>query len=120
MSTHAAQVMIALLAVAAIATIVLLARGRDGDRRAFVAAIAAGLVLSPIVWPHYLVILFVPIALYRRRLSAAWVIPLLFWLLPGPESHGSAAWIIATLVTCAAAVLLAARRSSPAPSPVSP
>jgi alpha-1,2-mannosyltransferase len=120
MSTHATQAMVALLAVAAIAAIVLLARGRDGDRRAFVAAIGAGLILSPIVWPHYLVILFVPIALYRRRLSAAWVLPLLFWLLPGPESHGSAAWIGATLVTCAAAVVLAARPSSPAPSPVSP
>jgi len=120
MSTTAAQVMVALLAVAAIAAIVLLARGRDGDRRAFVAAIGAGVILSPIVWPHYLVILFVPIALYRRRLSAAWVLPLLFWLLPGPESHGSTAWIVATLAISAAAVLLAARRSSPVLSPASP
>ena len=112
--------MVVLFAVAAIATIILLARRRDGDRRAFVAAIGAGLILSPIVWPHYLVILFVPIALYRPRLSAAWVLPLFFWVLRGPESHGSAAWIIATLVTSVAAVVLAARRSSPAPSPVSP
>lgn len=120
MSTHATQAMVALLAVAAITAIVLLARGRDGDRRAFVAAIGAGLILSPIVWPHYLVILFVPIALYRRRLSAAWVLPLFFWVLPGPESHGSAAWIIVTLLASTAAVVFAARRSSPAPSPVSP
>lgn len=119
-STTAAQVMVALLAVAAIAAIVLLARGRDGDRRAFVAAIGAGLVLSPIVWVHYLVILFAPIALYQRRLSAAWVLPLLFWLLPGPESHGSSAWITATLVTSVVAVALAARGPRSAPSPVSP
>jgi hypothetical protein len=120
MSTTAAQVMVALLAVAAIAAIVLLARSRDGDRRAFVAAVGAGLVLSPIVWPHYLVILFAPIALYRQRLSAAWILPLFFWLLRSPESHGSALWIVATLVTCVAAVALAARRPSPAPSPASP
>jgi hypothetical protein len=120
MSTTAAQVMVALLAVAAIAAIVLLARGRDGDRRAFVAAVGAGLILSPIVWPHYLVILFAPIALYRQRLSAAWILPLFFWLLRSPESHGSAPWIVATLATSIAAVALAARRPSPAPSPATP
>jgi len=120
MSTTAAQVMVALLAVAAIAAIVLLARSRDGDRRAFVAAVGAGLVLSPIVWPHYLVILFAPIAIYRQRLSAAWILPLFFWLLRSPESHGSALWIVATLATSVAAVALAARRPSPAPSPTSP
>jgi hypothetical protein len=120
MSTTAAQVVVALLAVAAIAAIVLLARGRDGDRRAFVAAVGAGLVLSPIVWPHYLVLLFAPIALYRQRLSAAWILPLFFWLLRSPESHGSALWIVATLVTSVVAVALAARRPSPAPSPATP
>jgi len=120
MSTTAAQVMVALLAVAAIAAIVLLARSRDGDRRAFVAAVGAGLILSPIVWPHYLVILFAPIAVYRQRLSAAWILPLFFWLLRSPESHGSALWIVATMVLSVAAVALAARRSSPAPSPASP
>ncbi len=65
-------------------------------------------------------ILFAPIAIYRQRLSAAWVLPLFFWLLPGPESHGSAPWIVATLVTSVAAVVLAARRPSPHPSPASP
>jgi hypothetical protein len=120
MSTTAAQVMVALLAVAAIAAIVLLARGRDGDRRAFVAAVGAGLLLSPIVWPHYLVLLFAPIALYRQRLSAAWILPLFFWLLRSPESHGSTPWIVATLVTSVAAVALATRRQGRAPSPATP
>ena len=120
LSTTDARVMVAILAVAATAAIILLARGRDGDRRAFVAAVGAGLILSPIVWPHYLVILFAPIALYRKRLSAAWILPLFFWLLRSPESHGSALWIVATLVTSVAAVALAARRTSPAPSPATP
>lgn len=120
LSTSAAHVAIAVLALVAIAAIVLLARGRDGDRRAFVAAVGAGLLLSPIVWPHYLVILFAPIALYRPRLSAAWVVPLLFWLLPGPESHGSVAWIVATLAASVTAIALAARRAEPALSPAAP
>jgi len=120
LSTTNSRIMVAVLAVAAIGAIILLARGRDGDRRAFVAAVGAGLILSPIVWPHYLVILFAPIAIYRQRLSAAWVLPLFFWLLPGPESHGSAPWIVATLMTSVAAVVLAARRASPRPSPASP
>lgn len=120
LSTSAAHVAIAVLALVAIAAIVLLARGRDGDRRAFVAAVGGGLLLSPIVWPHYLVILFAPIALYRPRLSAAWVVPLLFWLLPGPESHGSVAWIVATLAASVTAIALAARRAEPALSPAAP
>ena len=98
------------MTLAAIAAIVILARGRDGDRRAFVAAVAAGLALSPIVWLHYLVLLFALIALYRRRLSLAWVLPLAFWIMPGSESHGRPGLILAALVLSAGAVALAMRQ----------
>ncbi len=111
MSVTAAQITFAVLTLAAIAAILILARGRDGDRRAFVAAVAAGLALSPIVWLHYLVLLFVPIALYRRRLSAAWLLPLAFWVRPGAESHGRPAVILAALALSIGAVVLAMRRS---------
>ncbi len=111
MSATATQIMFAVLTLAAIAAIVILARGHDGDRRAFVAAVGAGLVLSPIVWLHYLVILFAPIALYRRRLSAAWVLPLAFWAMPGAESHGRPALILAALALSVGAVGLAMRQS---------
>jgi hypothetical protein len=110
MSTTGARVTLALLALVAISVIVLLARGRDGDRRAFVAAVGAGLVLSPIVWLHYLVILFVPIALYRRNFGAAWLVFLAFWLMPGAESGGSALRILAALGLSAGAVALAVWR----------
>jgi hypothetical protein len=53
-----------------------LAGGPDGDRRAFGLAILAALSATPIVWEHYMVLLFVPIALASPRLSAAWFIPL--------------------------------------------
>ncbi len=48
----------------------------EGDRRAFGLAILAALSATPIVWEHYMVLLFVPIALASPGLSAAWFIPL--------------------------------------------
>ena len=53
-----------------------LAGGPDGDRRAFGLAVLAALSATPIVWEHYMVLLFVPIALASPRLSPAWFIPL--------------------------------------------
>ena len=50
--------------------------GADGDRRSLTFALAAGVVLTPILWLHYLVLLVVPIALARPRLSALWFVPL--------------------------------------------
>jgi hypothetical protein len=51
----------------------------DGDRRAFSAVVLAALVISPVVWLHYLVFLLVPLALLQPRLGAAWFIPWAFW-----------------------------------------
>jgi hypothetical protein len=85
-AARAATIAVALLALAGI---VALARRPDGDFASFTAAIAAGLVISPIVWVHYLVLLFVPIAIVRPRLSALWLLPLALWVLPGQESGGS-------------------------------
>jgi len=48
----------------------------DGDRTAFGLAIIATLTATPIVWEHYMVLLFVPIALITPRLSAIWFLPL--------------------------------------------
>jgi hypothetical protein len=95
------------LGVAMLGLVVLAARGADGDRRSFVLAIAAALVISPIVWIHYLVLVFVPVALYRRRLSVAWILPLAYWYGFGQESGGSVAVICAGLGLAAAAVAAA-------------
>ena len=46
------------------------------DRRSFTLAIAAALALTPVVWNHYLLLLIVPVALARPRLSGLWVLPL--------------------------------------------
>ncbi len=53
-----------------------LAGGPDGDRRAFGLAVLAALCATPIVWEHYMVLLFIPVALASPRLSALWLAPL--------------------------------------------
>jgi alpha-1,2-mannosyltransferase len=79
----------ATVAIAALAAIVLVARRPNGDVAAFTVAIAAALLASPIVWVHYLLLLYVPIAIVRPRLSGLWLLPLVLWPLGGQESHGS-------------------------------
>jgi alpha-1,2-mannosyltransferase len=103
LSTGWARIVLLALTIVLAAAIAKVARGRDGDRRAFALAVAAALALSPIMWPHYLVLLFVVLALFRRSFSAAWAAPLLYWVLPyvvvpGPHSH---VWsiLIATFIT---------------------
>jgi hypothetical protein len=45
---------------------------RADESRAFRALVLASLILSPLVWGHYFVILFVTLALARPRFSALW------------------------------------------------
>jgi hypothetical protein len=49
---------------------------RERDRRSLTLVVAAALVATPILWLHYLVLLVVPIALARPRLSPLWLTPL--------------------------------------------
>jgi alpha-1,2-mannosyltransferase len=48
---------------------------RVRDRRSFTLALAAALTLTPVVWNHCLLLLFVPVAIARPRLSGLWVLP---------------------------------------------
>jgi hypothetical protein len=80
------------------------------DRRSFTLAIAAALALTPVVWNHYLLLLIVPVALARPRLSGLWGLPLaanclyLFdWYGPGDGLRP----IVATTAIAAATIALA-------------
>lgn len=64
-----------------LAGVVLLARRRRDDS-AFILAIGASILLSPIVWAHYLGVLLVPLAIARPRLSSLWFVPLLLAVCP--------------------------------------
>src|SRR5262249_2164736 len=99
----AATVATVLLSVGAIAAVWLAARGRDGDRRAFAVPVLVSLLATPLVWLHYLVLLYVPIALYRPRLSGIWFVPLVLWATPGTQANG-ATWRIALALGVVAVV----------------
>jgi len=109
----AAAAFTALLVVAVAAAVVLAERGVDGDRRSFVVAVAGALFATPVLWLHYFVLLFVPIALARPRLSALWFVPLAFWVTPLAHSDGS---VWRTCFALAVAALIVWRTLGPAPA----
>jgi hypothetical protein len=85
--------------------------GRRGDdERSFTCAVAATLVLSPIVWLHYLVALLVPLAILRPRFSLVWLLPVLLWVSPRP---GYAEGYETFMPMIAAAVLFAVLLARP-------
>ncbi|MGH2889390.1 MAG: glycosyltransferase family 87 protein, partial [Solirubrobacteraceae bacterium] len=51
------------------------ARRPDGDRRAFGLVVIAALTGTPIVWEHYMVLVFIPIAMLSPRVSRLWLVP---------------------------------------------
>ena len=59
-------------------------------RRSLTLAIAAALVLSPVVWRHFFVLLLVPLAIARPRLDVLWLVPIGMWL--GDGTFNGAPW----------------------------
>jgi alpha-1,2-mannosyltransferase len=91
LSTGEARALAIIVGTVALVGVLLIGRRRvrdeDADRHAFVLAIAAAFLFSPIVWTHYLALLVVPIAISRRTLSPLWFVPLAMWATPG-QSNG--------------------------------
>ena len=112
-SSAAAGLLTVVLAGLLVGAVVLAARGTDGDRRALAVAVIGSLVVPPIVWLHYFLLLLVPIALYRPRLSPLWFAPALLWLTPSTHSHG-VTWhiVLALAVTAVVAVRTTAEHQS--------
>ena len=75
-----------------------------GDRRTLVALLGVSFLATPILWPHYLVLLFVPIAFVSRRFSWLWLMPVALWA-DATAWSGHAAWrIVGELLVCAVVV----------------
>lgn len=55
-------------------------RFRGDERRALALIVGACIVASPIVWPNYLALLLIPIAITWPRLSPVWLFGYLVWL----------------------------------------
>jgi alpha-1,2-mannosyltransferase len=85
LTLHAARLVAGVLALAVSALLVRRARGSDTGT--FAALVVAGLLLSPIMWMHYLVLLFVPLAIAHPRPNRWWLVSCLFWL--SPHENGS-------------------------------
>ncbi len=114
----AATVVSVALSLGVAAAVALAARGADGTRRAFSMAVIGALVATPVVWLHYDALLFVPIALYRPRLTRLWLVPVALWATPATHSDGST-WRIAlslAAVATVAAVVLRGTRQEAAPA----
>jgi hypothetical protein len=101
----AATALTALVSIAVIGAVFLAARGPDGDRQALAVAAVGALLATPVLWLHYLDLLFVPIAFARPRLSAVWFAPLAFWVSPLAHSHGSL-WRICFVLAVSALIVV--------------
>lgn len=91
----------------------------ERDRRSLTLAVAAALVLTPILWLHYLPLLLVPIALARPRLSLLWFAPLaltvfelLDWYRGWPRGDCEALASIAAVVSLVFIVSLRGRATA--------
>jgi hypothetical protein len=109
-----ATVISLLLAVALLAVAVRIGRDaarptRDRDIVTMTLALAAALAASPIVWVHYFLLLLVPLALSRPRLSPLWLVPFAYYPLgesewPGGDARKLVLAHVATIVLLGAGV----------------
>jgi len=98
------------LGAGALLLCVIAARRLD-DFRSFTWAVAASLLLSPIVWLHYLVVLLVPLAIARQRFSPLWLLPIVLVVSPRPGYPEGAATFLPMLVAAALLAVLLVRPS---------
>lgn len=80
-------------------------------RKSFALAIAASLVLSPIVWLDFYALAAIPLAIGRPRLSAVWFLPLLTWGLPSSGIDADPVWGVGRVLVAFGIVLWAAARA---------
>src|SRR5579871_5094430 len=88
----------------------------ERDRRLFVVTIGLAILLTPILWLHYLTLLLVPVALTRRTFGAEWVLLLAFWISPFQQPGTFAAWRIVLALALVIAITARAARSPGAPA----
>jgi hypothetical protein len=82
---------------------------RHRDVAALTLVLAAGMAASPIVWIHYFLLLLVPLALTRPRLSPLWFLPFVYYPLgesawPAGDARKLGLALVATLILLCAAV----------------
>jgi alpha-1,2-mannosyltransferase len=77
-------------------------RAGDRDLAGYTTAVIATLLLSPILWVHYLVLLLPVLAVRHRRLSWTWLLLVPMWLSPDePAATGQVALVLAAALLIA-------------------
>jgi hypothetical protein len=89
-------------------------------RKSIPLTLLASLLLSPIVWLHYFVLLVVPLGLRWPRLAAPWLLPLVLWACPGTATYAGADQILIALVVLVVVVVLSGKHAHARGLPVSP
>jgi hypothetical protein len=80
-------------------------------RRSLTLAIAAALVLSPIVWLDFYALAAIPLAIARPTLSPVWLLPLATWGLPSSGIATDPVWGVGRVILVFALVMTAAERA---------
>lgn len=104
-----------MLSVSALVAAACLVVGRRGNSRlAFALCIATCLLATPISWLHYFALLAIPLAISRPRLSALWLVPVLFQF----PTVGPSTWqIVITLAVGVSITAVALMRPWPTRRP---
>jgi glycosyl transferase family 87 len=98
-----------LLLAAAVIGVTLRVHGPDRERIVFTGCVAAGILASPIVEIHYLVLLIAPIALMHPTFSRLWAVPILFIFVPAIHATTSGQIIALALFAMILATTVAGR-----------
>jgi alpha-1,2-mannosyltransferase len=83
------------------------------DRRLLAAMLGVAFLATPILWPHYLVLLFVPLAVTTPSFSPLWFAPVALWADAESWSHGTLLRIGGQLAFSAVVIGAAVHRSLP-------
>jgi Glycosyltransferase family 87 len=106
---NVAQALGLLIAAAVLGGAVVL--GWKGDeRRAFVLALAACVLFSPIVWLHYFALFVVALGLLEPHFGWIWLLPVL--AIGAPRPGGPSWWAVANLAFWALVLAVTLRRST--------
>ena len=88
---------------------------RKGDLWTITMAIVISLLASPVVWPHYIALLMVPLALARPRLRACWVIPWAMFVCPAVGPAGWQRVVVLSVGIAVAAFAVTGNTAEPEP-----
>ena len=97
-----------------VALLVVAYRSRRSETAALGLVCSAALLLTPILWPNYLLIMLVPLALLRPRFGVLWLLPV---ILLGQPVIDPAVWEIAVFLGILAALTVDWPQEHPAEAP---